>query len=92
MAWDLALKNFALATQKEYLRCCCRFVRYRMTSPDENGTNGYQAASGALEAEGAGPETLRMNVAALKFLYGVTLDRPKVTERFFWPKVPQKKS
>jgi site-specific recombinase XerD len=32
-----------------------------------------------------------MNVAALKFLYGVTLDRPKVAERLLWPKVPHKK-
>jgi integrase len=32
-----------------------------------------------------------MNVAGLKFLYGVTLDRPKVAERLLWPKVPHKK-
>ncbi|MFZ5470429.1 MAG: tyrosine-type recombinase/integrase [Myxococcota bacterium] len=32
-----------------------------------------------------------MNVAALRFLYGVTLDRPKVAERLPWPKVPHRK-
>jgi hypothetical protein len=34
MARDLALKNLAVTTQKEYLRCCCHFVRYHMTSTD----------------------------------------------------------
>jgi site-specific recombinase XerD len=40
---------------------------------------------------GAGPETLKLNVAGLKFLYGVTLNRPKVVERIPWPKVPRRK-
>ena len=34
---------------------------------------------------------MKMNVAGLKFLYGVTLDRAKVAERVPWPKVPHKK-
>ena len=32
----------------------------------------------------------KMNVAGVKFLYGVTLDRAKVAERIPWPKVPHK--
>ena len=41
--------------------------------------------------QGAQPATLRGHVAALKFLYGVTLNRTKEVERIPWPKVPHKK-
>ena len=91
MARDLALKNLAATTQKEYLRCCCIFVRYHMTSPSELGETAIKEYLEHLQLKGAGPETLKMNVAALKFLYGVTLDRAKVAERVPWPKVPHKK-
>lgn len=91
MARDLSLKNLAATTQKEYLRCCCHFVRYHMTSPREMGETAIKQYLEHLQLKGAGPETLKMNVAALKFLYGVTLDRPKVAERLPWPKVPHRK-
>jgi site-specific recombinase XerD len=91
MARDLALKNLAPTTQKEYLRCSCQFVRYHMTSPAEMGETAIKQYLEHLRLKGAGPETLKMNVAALKFLYGVTLDRAKVADRLPWPKVPHKK-
>lgn len=91
MARDMALKNMAATTQREYLRCCCHFVRYHMTSPRELGETAIKQYLEHLRMKGAGPETLKMNVAALTFLYGVTLDRPKVAERLPWPKVPHKK-
>ena len=91
MARDLDLKNLAEATRKEYLRCCCNFVRYHMTSPAQLGEAAVKEYLEHLRLKGAGPETLKMNVAALKFLYGVTLNRAKVSERLPWPKVPQRK-
>jgi integrase/recombinase XerD len=91
MSRDLALKNLAPTTQKEYLRCASHFVRYHMTSPTEMGETAIKQYLEHLLLRGAGPETLKMNVAALKFLYGITLDRAKVAERLPWPKVPQKK-
>jgi integrase len=91
MARDLKLKNLAEKTQKEYLRCCCGFVRYHMKSPRELGETAIKQYLEHLRLRGAGPETLKMNVAGLKFLYGVTLDRAKVADRMLWPKVPHKK-
>ncbi|MHB8874458.1 MAG: tyrosine-type recombinase/integrase [Myxococcaceae bacterium] len=88
---DLKLKNLAAKTQKEYLRCCCNFVRYHMKSPRELGETAIKEYLAHLQLRGAGPETLKMNVAGLKFLYGMTLDRPKVVARIPWPKVPHKK-
>jgi len=91
MARDLKLRNLAWVTQKEYLRCCYGFARYHMRSPREIGASAVKEYLEHLLMKGAGPETLKMNVAGLKFLYGVTLDRPKVVEAIPWPKVPQKK-
>ncbi len=91
MERDLKLKNLSGATQKEYLRCCCGFVRYHMKPPTQLGEVAIKEYLAHLQLRGAGPETLKMNVAGLKFLYGVTLDRPKVAERLPWPKVPHKK-
>ena len=39
MARDLTIRNLAVTTQKEYLRCCCGFVRYHMQSPRELGAS-----------------------------------------------------
>jgi site-specific recombinase XerD len=46
---------------------------------------------GQMVREGAGPEKLKMHVAGLKFLYGITLDRQGIVEKIPWPKVPHKK-
>ena len=91
MAQDLAIKNLAEATRKEYLRCCCEFVRYHMRSPKVMGLTEIKDYLGQMVRAGSGPEKLKMHVAGLKFLYGVTLDREKVAEKIPWPKVPHKK-
>jgi site-specific recombinase XerD len=62
-----------------------------MKSPRELGELAIKQFLGHLALVGTGPEMLKMHVAGLKFLYGVTLDRPNVAKRIPWPKVPQKK-
>ncbi len=62
-----------------------------MKSPALLGEASIKEYLAHVQLKGAGPETLKMNVAGLKFLYGVTLDRPKVAARLPWPKVPHKK-
>jgi len=91
MLQDLKLKNLAEKTQKEYLRCCYDFARYYRRSPTELGETAAKQYLAHLLLKGAGPETLKMHVAGLRFLYGVTLNRPKVAERLPWPKVPHRK-
>lgn len=90
MARDLSLKNLAAGTQAEYLRCCRRFVRYHMRSPTELGEAAIKEYLAHVQETG-GVESLKMNVAALRFLYVVTLDRAEVMARIPWPKVPHKK-
>ena len=91
MEQDLAIKNLAMTTRTEYLRCCANFVRYHMRSPRKMGITEIKDFLGQLVRQGTGPETLKMHVAGIKFLYGVTLDRKDVAEKIPWPKVPHKK-
>jgi integrase/recombinase XerD len=91
MSQDLAIKNLAEGTREQYLRCCCVFARYHMRSPREMGLGEIKDYLGQLVREGAGPEKLKMHVAGLKFLYGITLDREEIAKKIPWPKVPHKK-
>jgi integrase/recombinase XerD len=91
MARDLKLKNLAVGTQTQYLTCCRRFAAYHMRSPLEMGLEEVKEFLGHLMAGSGSVERLKMHIAGLKFLYGVTLDRPEVAERLPWPKVPRKK-
>lgn len=91
MERDLALKNLAAGTREQYLRCCTEYVRYHMRPAEEMGLGEIKDYLGHLLLRGAGPETLKMHVAGLKFLYGVTLDREEVAKKLPWPKVAHKK-
>jgi integrase/recombinase XerD len=91
MSQDLAIKNLAAGTRDQYLRCCCGYVRYHMRSPKEMGLVEIKDYLGRMVCQGASPEKLKMHVAGLKFLYGITLDRQEIAEKIPWPKVPHKK-
>jgi integrase/recombinase XerD len=90
MEEDLKLKNYAPATRAEYLRCAKRFAAYHMRSPADMGEREIRDFLLALAFEHASPETLKMHVAALKFLYGTTLRRPEEIVALPWPKVPHR--
>lgn len=90
MARDLAIKNLAERTREEYLRCCTLFAGYHMVSPRELGAEEVKQYLGHLLERGASPEKLKMHIAGLKFLYGVTLDRAEVVAKIPWPKVAHK--
>jgi integrase/recombinase XerD len=91
MSQDLAIKNLAAGTRDQYLRCCREYARYHMRSPREMGLVEIKDYLGRLVCQGASPEKLKMHVAGLKFLYGVTLDREEIVAKIPWPKVPHKK-
>lgn len=87
MARDLALRNLAAGTQKQYLSCCCNFVRYHMVTPRKLGLGDIKDFLGQLLREAASPQKIKMHVAGIKFLYGTTLDRQQVADKIPWPKV-----
>ena len=91
MMRDMQLKNLAAVTQEQYVRPCRGLAAYHMKCPDELGEEEVKEYLEHVRRAGASPEKLKMQVAGLKFLYGVTLNRPEVAERLPWPKVAHKK-
>jgi site-specific recombinase XerD len=90
MEEDLKLKNYAPGTRQQYLACAKRFVAYHMRSPEEMGEREIRDFLLGLSFEHASAESLKMHVAALKFLYGTTLRRPEEIVALPWPKVPHR--
>lgn len=90
MDGDLRLRGYAEVTRSEYLRSVYQFVAHYRRSPAELGAEDIRAYLLHLtENLHFSPANLKMRVAALKFLYIVTLDRPEVVERIAYPKVPR---
>jgi site-specific recombinase XerD len=88
MKADLELRGYAQRTRDEYLRCAEVFVAHYMRSAEELGETEVRCfVLHQLRVKEAMPPTLKMYVAALKFLYEVTLCRPEVVAHLSWPKV-----
>jgi integrase/recombinase XerD len=91
MEADLRLRNLRPATQRNYLRFARNFAAYHHRSPAEMGWEEVRSYLLYLrEEKKLSPSTQKVHVAALKFLYTVTLNRPEVVRPFFMPKIPAK--
>ncbi len=90
MEGDLLLKGVAEVTRTEYVRCAFHLAAYYRRSPAALGADQGRAyllhLTGDLHYS---PANLKMQVAALKFLYTVALNRPEVVEKIPYPKVPR---
>jgi site-specific recombinase XerD len=91
MAEDLKLRRFAPGTCSRYLNCARAFAAYHRRSPEQMGEGEARAYLLSLVDRGLSPAGQGMHVAALKFLYGVTLKRPEVMATIPLPKVPRPK-
>jgi integrase/recombinase XerD len=86
---DLKLKNYAPGTAQQYLSCARRFVEHFGVSPvqlEEQAVRQYVLAMG----EKRSPSTVKMHVAAIRFLYEVTLRSPHIVVGLHFPKVPRR--
>lgn len=87
MEQDLKLKNFSPATRKVYLCYARKFAAHFRRSPEEMGeTEAREFLLHALQIEQVSYETYRQILAALKFLYTVTLHREWEVKRIPFPK------
>jgi integrase/recombinase XerD len=88
MEADMELKGFARTTRKDYLMRARHFVAFYRRSPEHLGQEEVRNYLLHLVKEhGVRVTTVRMYVAALKFLYVVTLKRPEVVAAIPWPRV-----
>jgi integrase/recombinase XerD len=91
MSEDLQLRRYAPSTCRQYLDCARKFVAYHMRSPEQLGERDVRRFLLYLVQERkVSDSSHKMHVAALKFLYAVTLERPEVICAIPWPKVRQK--
>lgn len=89
MAADLELRNLSKGTKDSYRKRVRAFLEY-FNRPAE--LLGEEEARIYLldRKQRVQPSTLGVDIAALRFLYEVTLERPGVVARIPWPKVPKK--
>ena len=87
---DMRLKGFASSTQKEYLLRSKQFAAHYMRSPAQMGeTEIRDFILHQVKERKVSPATHHMYVAALKFLYNNTLNRPDEVVKIPWPKMPR---
>ena len=87
MAVDLRLRGLSPVTQRMYLRCAERFVAYHRRSPTALGEAEIRSFLDHLvRATRVSRSTHGVYVAAIHFLYRVTLDSPAVVQRTPYPR------
>ena len=88
---DLRLRGLSEVTRIEYRRRVAHFVAFYDVAPEELAAEDVRRYMLHLVDElHIGPANLKTHIAAIKFLYNVTLDRPEVVARVRFPKVPVK--
>jgi len=88
MVSDFRLWNYSEKTEREYLRGVRHFTAHYMRSPLDLGKKEVRGfLDHLLVVRGLSPAGVKTYVAALKFLYTHTLDRPEVVAWIPWPKV-----
>lgn len=90
MRQDLVLRGYSQHTIREYLRAAKRIVRHFGRGAEELGADEVRQYLVHRADAQASPSVLKMEVAGLRFLYGVTLGRPEVVAQVGWPKVPRR--
>ena len=87
---DMTLRNLSPATQRSYLHAVSKFSRYFDRSPDRLGLEDVRAFQVYLVSQGISWPALNQTVCALRFFYGVTLNRAEIPERIAYARTPRK--
>lgn len=76
MVEDMTVRNLSPATQRSYLQAVAKFSRHFGRSPDRLDLEDVHAYHVYLVSQGISWPALNQTVCALRFFYGVTLNRP----------------
>ena len=91
MDGDLRLRGLSEVTRSEYLRGARQFVAHCRVSPALLGAEDVRRyLLHLVEDLHFSPANMKIHIAAIKFLYTVTLNRPEVVAPVKFPKVPLK--
>jgi len=78
---DMTMRKLQPNTQAGYLRAVKNFTRFFGRSPDRAGPEDLRRFQLHLVEKGVSSTTLNATITALKFFYGVTLDRPSALKK-----------
>ena len=87
---DMTVRNLSPATQRSYLHAVAKFSRYFSRSPDRLDIEDVRAFQVFLVSQKISWPALNQTVCALRFFYGVTLNRPEIPERIAYAREPRK--
>lgn len=90
MTEDMTMRNFSPYTQRNYLFAVARFARHFDTSPADLGPAHLRTYLNYLIARNVSSSYFNINVAALRFLYTVTLERDLALTKLPFQKRPRK--
>jgi integrase/recombinase XerD len=90
MIEDMTVRNLSPATQRSYLHAVTKFSRHFGRSPGLLGIEDVRAFQVFLVSQGISWPALNQTVCALRFFYGVTLNRSEIPERIAYARTPQK--
>jgi integrase/recombinase XerD len=90
MVEDMTVRNLSPATQRSYLYAVAKFSRFFGKSPERLELEDVRAYQVHLASQGIAWATLNQTVAALRFFYGVTLNRPEIPERIAYAREPRR--
>ena len=86
MEQDLILKRFSPATRRNYLLYCRRFAAFYRRSPEEMGEAEIRKfLLHLIQMDQIAHVTYRQVLAALRFLYTVTLGKTWKSSAFLFP-------
>lgn len=89
MLAELELRGMSAATKKSYLLCCRRLASHFMKSPELLTVENLKSFLLYLMRDcDVGPSSVRVHVAAFRFLYRDVLKMPEVAQSLPMPRVP----
>ena len=90
MIEDMTVRKFGEKTQNDYIRCAKNFVAFLGRSPDTATPEDLRLFQLHQTQTGVRPPSINGSVAALRFFFTVTLDRPEMGRHLTFVREPRK--
>jgi integrase/recombinase XerD len=90
MIEDMSIRKFAAKTQHDYVQRVKDFATFLGSSPDTAAAEDVRRFRLHLTSSGAGTPKINATVAALRFFFKVTLDRPDLVKHLSFIHEPRK--
>jgi integrase/recombinase XerD len=90
MIEDMSIRRFAAKTQHDYVQRVKDFATFLGRSPDKAEAEDVRRFRLHLTSSGAGTPKINATVAALRFFFKATLDRPDLTKHLSFIHEPRK--